>query len=607
MNRWITAVLIALAVWSSVALVAIPRHVDPSQLPEEKPLPMALLELYLSLFTHIEKLSLENATELLKHIERSYVPPELRYIATRFNQLLRELVDKINATRIQLDEARRRLLLGDVESTHRVLDRARMILAEAWAVYSDLRDATRQLARLGLPVSAVEQGLKRCENALNSLEQEMKLLLREVRERFLERTLLSIEVEPRNITVGDIVEVRGCLETEAGKHLSEREVLIHIANSVTKVETGLDGCFLYRAPVTIYIHRVPVYAEYIPRGLDVYFYTYTRSDTVYLNVDFVETPLRLHLDRDRVLPGSELRLYIETVPNTTLRIGMPFTKAMRTVKNVSGNLTITIPVPTTAREGTYTITVEALPHGVYGPAKSSTRFVVYRLEPRIRVDTPLAMFTGLTLPITISAEPRSRIVVAVPSLGIENTTYGGEVELGIPVPITVLSSELRVYVAVYPLDPRYRPVEIEKSVKLYSSPCIATAIAIATPIVVLALHRKGQRAVEAVQSEEIEIEEMEKRSATHRVLDPIISLFLTALQFLARIAGRAIERHETLREYLAYLKTRIRDGVIHVVEEVFRSIERYLYGNPATVTDSFRQALASMIRRLIEGLRRVVT
>ena len=92
--------LLLTALLSTVLLAAgsFPRHVDPSQVLEEKP-PVEFLLLYSQIGDYVLQLDFQKAFKILNNASYAYVPRDLAYIFERFNSLLNETMMNMNSTR----------------------------------------------------------------------------------------------------------------------------------------------------------------------------------------------------------------------------------------------------------------------------------------------------------------------------------------------------------------------------------------------------------------------------------------------------------------------------------------------------------------------------
>ncbi len=603
MKKLPALILIAIALTSvATSFTEIPRHVDPSQVSEQKPLPNILLMLYLSIFSNIASLDLVKAKEMLKNVSSVYVPKELRYIFTRFNQILSELLDKINATKMLVDEARRALEIGGRTEAIALLEKARELVLEARAALYTAMDAVTALKALGIPVDTARSKLERCGDAIDALENEILYLLTIAHSIGIEKTVLSIDVEPKKIIVGQRIEVRGCLETKNGKPVSGRYVAIHIGDRIRKVITDATGCFVHVEKVDVYIHRLPVFAEYIPNASDRYRYTYAKSDVVYIDVEFVTPPLHVELSRYVALPGDRIYVKIHTLPNLSIAIHIPFNSSRLMLSSSNSSIEIPINIPLDAADGRYPISVEVMPRGIVGPTSKTVYLEIRRLVPSLRVAIPDYILTGLSPSICIEVSTPSRVLVSIPSLGLQLPFTGRKHCFSISVPLTLLVDKLSIYVMAKPLDPRYRPISTTKDVAVYNTICIASAIALPIPIIVR-IARTSRRREAPIELRAREIESQQAVTTSARATDPVIELFLALLNALARIVGRAIARSETLREYLGYVERKL-PSVGHTLKSIVLAMERYLYGDPSKVTTSFRVQLIETMRRVFSSLRR---
>ncbi len=602
MKRLAIIVLIALA---SVALATdfVPRHVDPSQVPEERPLPNLLLLLYASALENIASLDLEKAREALEKLGTAYIPSNLRYVFQRFNELLNQLVDNINKTDTLLSEARRALSIGDRRSALIYARNASKSLLTAYTILYQLIDATDDMRRLGIPTSVLRHRLDECRTTLNDMYREINELLRLLTITKTVETTLEIDVHPRKILFGDYVDIHGCLETRNGTPLPSRIVVVHVGSLTRYVRTNRTGCFEYSERIEFYQRKLPIYAEYIPRGSDEDVYGYSRSKTIVVDVQFVTPFLEISVSKHVALPLDRIELKIRTLPNLTLSIYVPFNDSIATLSSGSGQVSAFITIPPNVVEGKYTLYVRVEPRGIIGPNEKSVTIEVRRNPPSIRIDTPSFVFTGMPLRIRIETNVSSSITVRIPKLGIEhhelNATY---IELYVSIPLEFIDNSLNLYIEIQPQSPRYEAVTMSRAITVYSTPCIASTFIILASVAVISIARKtriGRGEALSAPSMGMELSPSIPRL---EISDPITSLFLRLLNALARIVGRPIGRSETLREYLEKVRSRA-PGLAHELRGIFSAMERYLYDDPVKLDIAFRRRIIEMLRKMITRLR----
>ena len=79
-----------------------PRHVNPSEIPETSPNMVDLLSIYTII---IDRAVFEDYVESLRNLDESmktYIPKDLKYIYDRFNELLRNEIDMLNLSLIHI-------------------------------------------------------------------------------------------------------------------------------------------------------------------------------------------------------------------------------------------------------------------------------------------------------------------------------------------------------------------------------------------------------------------------------------------------------------------------------------------------------------------------
>ena len=115
LGAWILLLALACLILSPLTpCYSIPRHVDPSQVSEELPLPTGLLKLYGEVVGALVKGNFTKADLNLRKLVEVYAPPNLRYVYDRFNELLRREEALLNLTASKLREASELLEGGEL-------------------------------------------------------------------------------------------------------------------------------------------------------------------------------------------------------------------------------------------------------------------------------------------------------------------------------------------------------------------------------------------------------------------------------------------------------------------------------------------------------------
>ncbi|KSW10760.1 hypothetical protein CF15_08240 [Pyrodictium occultum] len=595
-------VLPALALLALLALAAAwaarpPRHVDPSTARGEGPSPLALLALYARVAEAIGSMNLSAARAGLSLAEQVYAPAGLRYTLERLNSLLDRLAAQVNETRSLLAEARRSIAVSDPGTAAKLLDKARTSLTGARVTYDELRDAARELERHGIPGRGLEEILARIGGALERLEAELRSLEREAQGLVeLTPTRVNVTAEPASLAPGGILHLAGCLETAAGEPLPGRRVLVHLGPETLEAVTGPGGCYALETRLDIYMHSVPVYAEYTPQGPDRGLYRYSRSATITVHVDYVEPPLEARLARDTLAPGESTTLEIETMRGLRVVVETPFT-GRQLLGPVEGPARIQVRVPPDAAEGAYTVTVRTLPQGAIGPASVQLALRVRRLTPHVEVRAPSLLLTGLPGRLEVLTDTVSRIVVSSPEAGLSLALQGRRADLELRVPHSYLGTVASIHVRVEPLSPSYRSVDEEIRVRVYNTPALVAASSPLAAAAGLLLRRgRGRGAGRGGAAGAAEPAPQQPPGSG----GGIRGLYHRLLEALRKATGVEPRPSYTLREYLARIRGRLPQSIYRAVEEVFLGLERIAYGpgGPRGLLEQLRRRMERLLAAL---------
>jgi len=306
------AITMTVLVLASVALqLQPPRHVDPAQLQWRLPAGLDMLTLYTVVFKLVEGFDFERALGNLSLINEASVSENLRYVASRINSLLEATIRSLNETRMNLDMAWSYFNKSSFEEAWTWLGRAER----------SLRDASRQVSSLGVPVGRFIEELSRVENAIKRLEEEVETLRRALTEaREVVETRVTIWVNTTKVDFGGWVEVRGRLLDVTGAPLEGRVVLVHVGSRVYKAVVDGEGFYSVTSRVLEYRRYIDVYAEFTPAGDDRFRYAYSRSDTVTVEVFYITPRLEVTLSKHEVLPLDNVTLTVITEPMACLRV-----------------------------------------------------------------------------------------------------------------------------------------------------------------------------------------------------------------------------------------------------------------------------------------------
>ncbi|MEM2688049.1 MAG: hypothetical protein QW796_06850, partial [Thermoproteota archaeon] len=223
----------------------IERHVDPNAEVSRLPLPSLMVLLVLNPFASMLRGNFSGVSEELRVLESAYIPSGLRFIIERFVRLMNDIASRLDRADKLMDEAEALIDAGRGSEAKPMLAEASREITLANATYKELRSASEELAKaFSLPRGDIYLRL----NDLGRLIDEMywrllSLLDRIERQTLLIETFLSINVEPRTVWTGGVINVEGRLYA-LGDPLSGRSVVIFVGGSrMAEVSTARDGSF----------------------------------------------------------------------------------------------------------------------------------------------------------------------------------------------------------------------------------------------------------------------------------------------------------------------------------------------------------------------------
>ena len=133
----ISGVLTGLVVFILLAAVSpsystdFPRHKNPAQIQEETFFSLQLISLYGQVVSLQVAGKWDLASSQLKKAFLSYIPEPVRYIFTRFSQLIQVAGDKLKVVQENIDSAQGLLGQGEIERAGETLEEAWMMLLKA--------------------------------------------------------------------------------------------------------------------------------------------------------------------------------------------------------------------------------------------------------------------------------------------------------------------------------------------------------------------------------------------------------------------------------------------------------------------------------------------
>ena len=615
MKKLIVSILIVMMLASVSAMQNAPRHVNPSELPEEYPSVVDLLSMYTTI---VDKALLENFGDSLRSLNESmkvHVPEHVRYIYERFNELLRDELNKLNSTRSYIDVSKLNMLLGQLEYARGNLSLATQTLAEANLTYLELRRSVSEFEKM-LRIPSKQLALK-----LESLEKLLAKYLDEIRELWgrlealrrarLEETQISIWANRDSVWVGEIIQLSGFLRSGEGSSLEGRTVSIFLDNRrIASLMTDNRGFFSMELSTKgIYRPFVKVYAEYTPSGEDVGRYKACRSDIVMIHILYDEPIIYAELSRGEAYPDQVIHVYGWV--NTSLGI-LPreirlraFGETFSSNLGDDGRFGLMFRIPENVEEGVYRVRLYTDALGVIAPSEKILTILVEKIPVNVTYSVPAVVLSGGRIVVTGRVAdvvnsfvmPLAHSKVTISGFGNQFIAYSNEdgmFTVSIDVPIFAMTGHSNTSLLVEPPSRLYKTYMSSVEVFVINpltiiapSAIFVIALVYTVPVIREIRASIARKKASEIMEEEIEgyVLEMPRRRF----------FYLRAVSIVGKATGVFIGAHETIREYLKKVRDRLGEAY-QIFERISMLAERELYGG--------KRADRIIVKRLLRGLKR---
>jgi len=590
LGRVALAALLLCASASQAALAGppAPRHVDPSAVSEEGPSPLELMALYRAVVEAVSAGDYEEADLRLREAIIVYAPPKVRYVFDRFNDLLSQEVDLLNATKDGIELARALMDLSLLDEAGAALENATVTLARANITYTELSMAAGEFRRY-LRVPKVEETIADLGAVLKLYKgeiTELSALLESKRSEGIVRTRMTLEVNATAAWVGSRLRVSGELTTAGGDPLPGRRVTIRMGGESREVLTDQTGRFEadVRVPY-VYEPEIVLKASFVPTGDDTDKLAGCSAGPVKISLLYVTPDLTLSVDPPKVPPLGALTVAGRSdVPNLRLVV-RAFGREVRTQTDSMGEFSAEIRVPAEARDGPHVIRVESEPEGVVGPAEASASVEVCRIPVELEVSLSRLAISGLT-----GVRVEGKVLAGGSPLGGAEVTVEGFDEVvvvqtdewgGFSVEIspghTVPTGSHRVGVLAVPDQPCYATASEEASalvVNLYTtSLLVALGSVLARRAWPARARPEGPREEEGVVGPAPPTPPSERP----RRLSEVAAAYLAAVELVGSKTGVRMRLSHTMREYLEATLPKLGSAADPFIE-LSALAERAIYG-----------------------------
>lgn len=593
-----------------------PRHKDPLQTKEEK---ISFFEIFSLYGTILELMSLEkwdSALGKLKETILAYMPDEIRYIFNRFDELLKEITQNLNDTKIHINSATTLINHTRMDDAKKELEEAQKLIVKAYRNTDELDASIIELERL-YPVETLAKPVIDKLQKLRELIEKYRDTILELYERIknwgiirgpegetikLEPTFLTISSPDKDVVVSSEFRVYGELKIKEDIPLPDKFVTLFIeGKEASQALTQANGSFNFKtATPLIYKPELTVYASYFPQGPDANQYASSSSNVILLGLIY-DVPLIEVRYKEPAYPTLpfliEGKVTVNHSPLPEHNVHVTGLQSLaETLTDEKGEFMAQLIPSAQIPTGKATIKVLTPPKGRIAPSSRTLSIMVRRKTPQVMVDTPPLAFPQIPFilegRVSVEDKPLSNAKVKVT---VGNQTYPvsladkGRFISRIKLPFLTASGWQRIALFIFP----------EQAWAYSASPSFRIFVvnpAVFLPFALLfvlfsSLNRKRKK--ELQREKELEKEAQKEKvlgppkkpeSKEKKALPPILRFYEEAIKIIARITHIAGSPTQTIREYLEKVKPLLKENY-----ESFKTLslitEKFLYALRVTKSE----------------------
>jgi tetratricopeptide (TPR) repeat protein len=580
------------------------RHINPREIPEESLLPEGLLAFY---FSSIDLLTLKQYNEALEELNKThffYAPENLKFITSRFNELLADTANKLKLVELYIEKAERLIDMAKLEDAKANVDEASKQLSEAEKAILNLESSSIQLSnalkvkpkplldKIGELKALAEGYAKRIEELLKLIEELTPSLVNP-----LIKPELTIQASALEAWVGERLIVNGSLKA-FGKGLARMVIRVYFEGiEAGRALTDENGTYSIEIQVPyVYKPFATMFSVFTPSKGEIY--AACSSNALTLRLLYNEPKLFL-LPFSSALPGRKLiiqgSLSLIEKPIKGWRVKLhAFGNSLSTFTDGSGRFRFDVFIPPDTPVGSWPAVIEVPPSGSIAPIFKPLTIKVERIQARVKVEAPSIALAGskitfkgwirfegmenLTALERYEMEPwqeamENLTVVAKVGewMSIAQKVSEGFFSIEVYVPLSALIGDYAYSISVEPNEPWVSPTSMEGSIFILNPstlmmPALAIFVAALTVRKVMFKEEKGK-----VESPKVIVKKVLRKPT-----EGLAALYWSAIQMISTRTGVKMEDSYTIREYLHAVADKLNEGLIFF-ERLSLAYEKLLY------------------------------
>jgi len=551
-----------------------------------------------------------------------HAPPDLRFIISRFNELLEEGAEDLSQVKLHVGNASVLIEKARLSDAKGELEQANFLLARANRTVNDLESSVKQLGNmLGVSPAPLLEEIVRLRVLIDSYAFQIRDMFKRVeafQSRLLVETVLTIQADTLKVPLGSKLNIWGFLTTVDDRPLSSRAVDIYFDGAeIGNVATDGDGSYSFGFSVPyVYKDRVVLQSSYLPRDLDFGHYVPSSSDMLIIELRYDKPVLTAEAPRN-VYPSlsftalGRLTLYNKPLSGFKIRVS-GLGQVIEAVTDTDGSFLTDFHVPHNSPSGEAMIKVEAPPRGAVGPASTTLDLNVVRVPAEVELEAPSFALSGQSLKIggravTSDGSPLvgSRVDARFGEWSSSTMSSGdGSFEFVLSVPLVAFTAQYAYTVLVFPKEPWITPSLKEGSVfiaNVFSVCAVLGCMEVLTGALLGAtLTSASSRGKRRRRGYETTLEEVEASKRVRAVeLVGVQAQYWKAVAVVSKFAGIAMELSFTIREYLGFVREKLM-GTYASFERLSLLYERRLYsslrgrGEESLAERRFRELVRSL-------------
>jgi len=544
-----------------------PRHKNPVQIQEES---FSLIQL-IPIYGRIVSLQVEGkwheASFELEKALRSYIPENLKYVFTRFNQLVQNVGDKLKEAKEDIDSAEGLVYQGEIEKAGNKLEESWMILLKAERDLNNLNSSVDELKeKIGGAAERLREEIIPLGKLVEAYKNRIQSLYYEVGEgKKLESTFLRVSVSEKEVVIGDPFEILGKLKTEKAEFLAEREVDIFLEKEkVFKVVTDENGEFRVRTNFPfLYKKTAQLFASFIPQKEDKERFYPSTSNIVLLEPFFYTPEIEAGYQEPvyPVLPFNlQGKLTLEGMALTHYPVKIEIAQRIVQINtDDEGKFQTELSLHSEAGK-TFPLNIYTPSRGIIGPAHLTIDLPLTYKMPWMMIDLPLLTVAPFPLELKGEANLEGNIIrdamlrVITESKDIATTLQDKSFKVKFNLPLLRFSGWEKINIFLYPQEAWISSLNKETRVLVINPLTLVPFIGLLVLFIGVTSRRK-----KGIERTEEPLEERKKVTPEREIAEKkeppeLVRIYIEAVGLVASFTGVEQASGHTIREYLKLIK-----------------------------------------------------